>query len=57
MEEKYKRLFPELKGSRFIHTTLQLRRMDRAARIIQAKLKSLKESKLPKIPTNNFKIV
>lgn len=47
MEEKYKKLFPELQGTRFVHTTLQLMRRDRAARLIQKNLRSLRKSKLP----------
>ncbi|GFY37082.1 sodium channel protein type 4 subunit alpha B [Trichonephila inaurata madagascariensis] len=39
MQLKYEKMFPNLKGSRFVHTTMNLKRMDRAARIIQTRVK------------------
>ncbi|GIY68753.1 sodium channel protein 60E [Caerostris extrusa] len=39
MQVKYEKMFPELKGSRFIQTTMNMKRMDRAARIIQTRMK------------------
>ncbi|GFU03648.1 sodium channel protein 60E [Nephila pilipes] len=45
MQLKYEKMFPNLKGSRFVHTTMNLKRMDRAARIIQARVKQLRKSK------------
>ncbi|GFR23368.1 sodium channel protein type 4 subunit alpha B [Trichonephila clavata] len=39
MQLKYEKMFPNLKGSRFVHTTMNLKRMDRAARIIQKRVK------------------
>ncbi|CAL1286545.1 unnamed protein product [Larinioides sclopetarius] len=45
MQQKYEKMFPELKGSRFVETTMNLKRMDRAARIIQNRLKEYKAVK------------
>ncbi|XP_055932065.1 sodium channel protein 1 brain-like [Argiope bruennichi] len=45
MQLEYEKMFPELKGSRFVETTMNLKRMDRAARIIQNRLKEYKEIK------------
>ncbi|GBM70253.1 Sodium channel protein 60E [Araneus ventricosus] len=45
MQQKYENMFPELKGSRFVQTTMNLKRMDRAARIIQNRLKEYKAVK------------
>lgn len=38
-------MFPKLKTLRFVDTTMQLKRRDMAARVIQANLKKMKQKK------------
>ncbi|XP_035207488.1 sodium channel protein 1 brain-like isoform X2 [Stegodyphus dumicola] len=48
IQGKYEKMFPELKGFRFIETTMQLKRRDHAARIIQMHLRKMRNAKLRK---------
>ncbi|XP_054711363.1 sodium channel protein 60E-like [Uloborus diversus] len=41
LQRKYEQMFPELKGSRFVETTMELKRRDYAARVIQARVRKM----------------
>lgn len=45
LQKKYDKMFPKLKETKFIETTMQLKQRNIAARVIQAKLKEMRERK------------
>ncbi|XP_015927284.1 sodium channel protein 1 brain isoform X4 [Parasteatoda tepidariorum] len=56
MHLRYERMFPELKGSRFIFTTMELKRRNYAAKILQMNFKKLQQSRLTLMEIERRKI-